>query len=312
MSRECYNMMITIRKQVVQVKKCIELGMKKSLMEILLPFFTNSCLIILIGISGYLLLRICLFDWFLVPSSSMEPLLCPGDIVIVNKLKFGARVYTDIHFDKDGQELKSKRFRGFRGINYNDVVVFNNPNHNKRICFVINDCFCKRCIGLPGDSISIVSGFYRNTNYKGDLGNIQEQGRLSKERDPTLINSRLIDKYFGWNLVDFGPLYVPTSGDMINLSAKDAIIYQRLLEWELSTKISWNLKRDEVYADGKRIETHQFKHSYYFMAGDNVLFSNDSRHWGLVPEEYIIGVVDGIVKKDESGVKIKTVETVCR
>ena len=49
-----------------------------------------------------------------------------------------------------------------------------------------------------------------------------------------------------------------------------------------------------TFADGKPLREHSFRHGYYFMCGDNVSNSNDSRYWGPVPEEYIVGVVDRI------------------
>lgn len=82
----------------------------------------------------------------------------------------------------------------------------------------------------------------------------------------------------------------------MKLSAKEGAVYKLLLEWELGTSISWNWDKNETYSNGKVIRYHTFKHDFYFMAGDNVINSNDSRYWGLVPEEYIVGVVDKIIR----------------
>ena len=56
------------------------------------------------------------------------------------------------------------------------------------------------------------------------------------------------------------------------------------------------MKTGEVWADSTELTSHRFMHNYYFMAGDNVLDSSDSRYWGLVPEEYIVGVVNYVVR----------------
>ena len=87
----------------------------------------------------WLLMRICVFDYFTIPTSSMMPTLNPGDKVIVNKLLIGARIYTAFNFDKKGQNLKSFRMKGIRSVKHNDIVVFNNPIHDDRISFVINN-----------------------------------------------------------------------------------------------------------------------------------------------------------------------------
>ena len=87
-------------------------------------------------------------------------------------------------------------------------------------------------------------------------------------------------------------MYVPRKGDVIRITPLEAALYGFILEWELGQEITRDWDTDEVRADGHMLTRHRFKHNYYFMAGDNVLDSDDSRFWGLVPEEYIVGVVD--------------------
>ena len=63
---------------------------------------------------------------------------------------------------------------------------------------------------------------------------------------------------------------------------------------ETGCRVTWDSGTGGVYADGKPLRSHTFLHDYYFMAGDNVMDSSDSRNWGLVPGEYIVGVVTRI------------------
>jgi len=114
----------------------------------------------------WLLKRVFVSDNFIIPSDSMFPTLMPGDNVLVDKTLYGARIYTDLNFSEDGVELKSLRTRGRDAVRRNDIVVFNMPYHKREIRFVINYVYCKRCIALPGDSISAVNGHYNN-NYTG-------------------------------------------------------------------------------------------------------------------------------------------------
>ena len=65
-------------------------------------------------------------------------------------------------FDKQGVELQCFSMKGMGDLRRNDVFVFNKPVINHHITFVINYVYCKRCIGLPGDSVSIRNGYYRN------------------------------------------------------------------------------------------------------------------------------------------------------
>ena len=250
----------------------------------------------------WLLARMLVFDYFTIPTESMYPTLKPGDKVVVNKLKMGARIYTDLHFNPEGQELKAFRMKGFSGVRHNDIVVFNEANHWGRLFFRINNVFCKRCIALPGDSISAVEGHYHNNNYDGVLGLEEEQARLGNTPD-SLLQGFWIPPYCnGWNIKNFGPVYVPRKDDVVKVNALEAALYEVMLEWELGKDVTWDWGKNEAYANGRLLRQHRFRHNYYYMAGDNVMNSCDSRYWGAVPEEYIVGVVTVILNKKRKGI----------
>lgn len=263
----------------------------------------NYCINVIISIAIiyglWLLMRVCVFDYFTIPTGSMLPTLKPGDKVVVNKLLMGARIYKNYKFSSKGQELESFRMKGIRNVKHNDIVVFNIPIHDDRFSFIINKNMCKRVVAIPGDSISIVKAHYKNNNYNKVLGLKSEQERLIRTPD-SITFIRVLDAYpfddnVGWKIKQFGPMYIPRMGDAISLTARDGVIYRRMMEWELGKKITWDWQKNEVYADGKPIKRHIFKHNYYFCAGDNVFDSDDSRYWGLVPEEYIIGIVAKVI-----------------
>lgn len=245
----------------------------------------------------WLLARMLLFDYFTIPTQSMSPTLQPGDKVIVSKLTAGARIYTNLHFDLKGQELQSFRLKGLRPVKRNDIVVFNFPQHEGKLNFVINHVYCKRVIGLPGDSVSAVDGHYHNNNYKGLLGVKAEQDYLQQKPDSTIYGFWMPPyEDSGWNVKNFGPMYIPRKDDVVSIGAKEAVLYQLLLEWETGKKVTWNWQTGRAYANGKPFLRHRFLHDCYFMAGDNVSNSNDSRYWGVVPEDYIIGIVKTVVR----------------
>ena len=161
--------------------KNISCNQKQVLNIIKLVLICSLLMILLWG--GKWLVRIFWFDTFVVPSNSMMPTLQPGDKIIADKLCFGARIYRDFHFDKKGVELQCFRMKGMGNLRRNDVFVFNKPVINHHITFVINYVYCKRCIGLPGDSVSIRNGYYLNNNFAGNLGCVDNQMRLSKTPD---------------------------------------------------------------------------------------------------------------------------------
>lgn len=237
----------------------------------------------------YLCGRVFVADQFVVPTCSMLPTLQPGDHIIADKLAMGPRLYTDFHFKPEGQPLQSVRLRGLRR---NDVVVFNYPVIDDKIAFKINYVYCKRIVALAGDTLSIVRGKYKKNNYKGCLGVEKEQELLGSLPDSALSGGVLYimgDPRLGWTIRDMGGMYIPRKGDYIAITPKEALLYRRILEYETGGRIE--IGADTVRLDGKELRGHTFTHDYYFMAGENVCDSKDSRYWGLVPEEYIIGVV---------------------
>lgn len=243
--------------------------------------------------------RCLFFDQFVVPTLSMYPTLLPGDRIIVDKTLMGARLYTDLHFSKEGQPLKAWRMRGTRGVRRNDIVVFNYPQHGWRISFVINHVYAKRCVALPGDSLAIVEGYYKNSNCAdGAVGYLPAQRMLASMPDGAIDSTAFhiypFDAHLPYTLKNMPPLYVPRKGDVLTLDAHHAAVYRMLLEWETGCAIEPDWEHDRTLADGRPLRTHTFAHNYYFMAGDNVPDSNDSRYWSLVPEEYIVGIVTHI------------------
>lgn len=234
-------------------------------------------------------------DRFVIPTRSMEPTLEAGDRILVDKTLVGARIYKDFHFH-DGMELKCWRMRGRRSLLRGDIVVFNFPRNGDEtgdgISFKINYVFAKRCIGIPGDSISAVNGYWRNSNYSGTIGVEECQKRLS-DTPLELISHEVnnVIRPFGssWTVKDFGPIYVPGKGDQIEINDTTKSLYGILLRYEKANLSAMS---------------HVFLHDYYYMAGDNVCDSGDSRYWGFVPDDYVVGVVKAVLfNKDKSSGK---------
>lgn len=258
----------------------------------------------------YAIVRIFVADQFIIPTWSMSPTLVAGDRVVVNKLIMGARLYTDFDFKQNGQELKSIRMKGLRGLRHNDIVVFNYPQVGGRIAFKINYVYCKRCVALPGDTLNIVNGIYKNNNYGDTLGLHTVQLRLAAV-DETQYSTEAravypFDARVGWTFKNMGPLYIPRKGDIMTLTPKEGTVYKGLLEFETGKRVTVNWDKDLVLLNGKPTHRYEWTNNYYFMAGDNVFDSMDSRYWGLVPEDYIVGVVQMIsYSKDKETDTIK-------
>lgn len=174
---------------------------------------TNTILIIsVLPTALFLLGRLFVCDRFIVNGHSMEPTLCTGDAVYVNKLQMGARLYT--HFDFTDPQLHSIRLPGFRKIRVNDIAVYNYPEgwEDGKIGFKINYVCCKRCIGCPGDSVSIEKGFYCNSRIQRIFVPEDVQGQLSRMSDEEMKEQHIarLAYHFAqpcrWTIQQFGPL----------------------------------------------------------------------------------------------------------
>lgn len=231
--------------------------------------------------------RILIAERFIIPTESMTPTLVPGDRVWVNKILHGARIYKSFNFD-DHAPLKCFRMSGIRRIRPGDVICFNYPlgyDQWTEIEFKINYVYCKRVVGTPGDTIGVKDGITWNSNYNGTIGVLENQMKIHDTPDSILWRTTFMATMpFTrpmWTMKNFGPLYIPEKGVAIELDSIGRAIYGPVIEYETG---SW--PADDM-------TSHTFRNNYYFAFGDNSLDSNDSRYWGFIPEDFIIGIVGG-------------------
>jgi signal peptidase I len=93
-----------------------------------------------------------------------------------------------------------------------------------------------------------------------------------------------------WNLDNYGPLPIPKEGQTIALTPANAAIYFKIIaRYEHNEGITWNNQDGMIYQNGKPLTSYKIKQNYYMMMGDNRHNSEDSRFWGFVPADHVVG-----------------------
>jgi signal peptidase I len=225
----------------------------------------------------------------------MQPAILPGERIIVWKPWMGARIF-DVFASLAGNQPEIHRMPGFRTPRHNDVLVFNNPYFNgwNKIEMHIRRYYVKRCIALPGDTLRIENGYYRIPGFDGLIGNLSGQKKVSDEPETSLKERHVWaayprDSLLNWNIKNFGPLLILAKGTEIGMNRTNYLLYRTLIEWESGNILRLDTLDGNYYLNDSLLLTYCSRRNYYFMGGDQVEDSQDSRYWGLVPEEYIAG-----------------------
>lgn len=250
--------------------------------------FLMFCLMIVLFI-----VQLFCYTSFKIPSDSMEPTLVDGDRILVNKMIKGARLF-NVFSALNNEEVAIYRMPGLGNLKRNDVLVFNFPYQMNRwdsIRMDVMQYYVKRCIALPGDTLEIRGGFYKIRGFDEQVGNIKAQQQLANLLDPkqygVVVGTFPYDKKLNWNIREFGPLPIPKSGQEVTMDRTNFLLYRQLISWEQKRKL--RMKDGLVLLGDSVILQYRFQKNYYFVSGDKMPNSQDSRYWGMLPEEYIVG-----------------------
>lgn len=130
--------------------------------------------------------------------------------------------------------------------------------------------------------------YFRKQPYVNSMAVIQPEVQLFPDVADFRNSGALSATPRNWSLDNYGPLPIPKKGQTITLSPGNAAIYYKIVaRYEHNKDVTW--KDGMIYQNGKMLTSYTVKQNYYMMMGDNRHNSEDSRFWGFVPEDHVVG-----------------------
>lgn len=224
-------------------------------------------------------------DAFKIPSASMENTLLVGDYVLINKASY--EIKTPHYIPIINFWIPSFSLIRFRHPLRDDIIVFKFPGYPNEFEPSENSSYIKRVIGLPGDTVQIKN---ESVYVNGQIISQPENAIFPRTQayEKKIIDDRIFPQNRKWNNDNYGPIVVPKKGMIINLNTNNIIDWQALIDREYGHK-AISVEGSVINIDHKPVRNYIIKKNYYFVMGDNREDSMDSRYWGFVADNLIIG-----------------------
>jgi signal peptidase I len=219
---------------------------------------------------------------FVVPTGSMENTVMAGDFLFVNKFIYGPSTPQVIPFLNI--PLPFYKFPGIKKPERGDVIVFIYPGDRDQIEPSEFQYYLKRCVAISGDTVQIIN---KQLYVNGNKIALAPEGKFESNRIVDIADrARTFPYNKGYTRDNYGPLRVPKKGDNINLSKEN------IHEWLIFIQREGHsvaMTGNQILIDGKPTNTYTVEKDYCFGMGDNRDNSLDSRYWGFIPVDNVVG-----------------------
>jgi signal peptidase I len=220
---------------------------------------------------------------FEVPTGSMEDTIKIGDRLLVNRFIYGGSSPYTIPFTS----IRIPHFRipGFGSVKRGDVIVFDWPGSRDQVEKPKQMWYLKRCIGLPGDILQIRD---RIVSINGKKFPLPSDGKfLRADSQPAgYWNPDIFPRGAKFNEDNYGPIVIPQKGSKMALNPQTFYSLETFIRREGH---SAEMIVGKILIDGREASSFTVSRDYVFAMGDNRDNSLDSRFWGFVPLEDVIG-----------------------
>ena len=220
-----------------------------------------------------------------VPTGSMEKTIWVGDFLFVNKFIYGASSPRNIPFTNI--KLPYFQMPAIREPKRGDIVVFEFPGSKDELVptDIIN--YVKRCIAIPGDTIEIVDKVvFVNGKEAPRAAQIQYLNNYVTPKG--IADPGIFPKGSDFNPDNYGPLVIPKKGDVIKLTLDNIEQWRTIIDREFGMRVV-TVNGDKIMIECKPVNSYTLKQDSFFMMGDNRDDSLDSRFWGFVRRDKVVG-----------------------